>query len=415
MEEYYKISNEILTNYQNHNWKYQTLKNTTHILIYNNKLINLLNNINNDCNIFNQFNFIMEIYEQNSINDKYIQKINYKFNSDPNELKYKLDIINSNDFYGSNDLFEIFISYKDNKEYIVSKNYDNFNLDIITLSDNKKITSLKGHTNHIISVRYFINNKNHKEYLVSSDEDKIVIIWNITDNYKIENKIKTNYKSDIYFLLVFPHNNIDNFLVTCSDSISSKMEKSSTIIYSFDNGEIIKYIEQTNDIQIIHLLCWYNLNNQNYYIIQFSTDKIIINNLISGELYSELVYKKDKNENKFTCGFIYSRNQEDYLCSSSEGGYIIVWNLFKKTIYKKIDIKDCISMYIIQWNDRYTIVPDLDRKSFKIIDIEEQNVISEKKKCHQKEIKCIKKINHPIYGESLLSAARDKIIKLWSL
>jgi len=196
MENYYKISNEIFNNYKNlnQNRNYQILKNIDHILLYNTKMINEINKINEYSNIYNQFNYIMEIYEQNNINNEFLQKTNYKFNTNPKELKYKEDIINSNDFYGFNDIFEIFISYKDNKEYIVSKNYYNFDLDVISISNNQKIiSSLKGHTNHIISVRYFINNKNHKEYLVSSDDNKIVIIWNITNNYEIEHKIKTKY------------------------------------------------------------------------------------------------------------------------------------------------------------------------------------------------------------------------------
>ena len=32
---------------------------------------------------------------------------------------------------------------------------------------------------------------------------------------------------------------------------------------------------------------------------------------------------------------------------------------------------------------------------------------------HTNKLKCIKKIYHPLYGESLLSAADDNTIKLW--
>ena len=32
---------------------------------------------------------------------------------------------------------------------------------------------------------------------------------------------------------------------------------------------------------------------------------------------------------------------------------------------------------------------------------------------HTDKLQCIKKIYHPLYGESLLSAARDNTIKLW--
>ena len=63
-------------------------------------------------------------------------------------------------------MFEIFISYKDNKEYLVSPNSINFNLDIFSLINNQKIESLKGHNNDIRTIRYFINNKNKNEYLI---------------------------------------------------------------------------------------------------------------------------------------------------------------------------------------------------------------------------------------------------------
>ena len=32
---------------------------------------------------------------------------------------------------------------------------------------------------------------------------------------------------------------------------------------------------------------------------------------------------------------------------------------------------------------------------------------------HEGELVCIKKINHPIYGQSLISSSQDKTLKLW--
>ena len=80
-------------------------------------------------------------------NNEYYNKINYIFKKDPNNIKYKYDITNTNYPYGSNDIFEIFISYIDNKEYIISPNRDNYNLDIFILLNNKKNKSLSGHKN----------------------------------------------------------------------------------------------------------------------------------------------------------------------------------------------------------------------------------------------------------------------------
>ena len=57
---------------------------------------------------------------------------------------------------------------------------------------------------------------------------------------------------------------------------------------------------------------------------------------------------------------------------------------------------------------------DYSNKSFKIIDTEINKVISQFSGFHYGNIVCVKKINHPVYGESLLTAGNDVTIKLWS-
>ena len=50
-----------------------------------------------------------------------------------------------------------------------------------------------------------------------------------------------------------------------------------------------------------------------------------------------------------------------------------------------------------------------------LIDLEENKIICDIKGQHANNVICIKKIYHPFYGESLLSAADDNTIKLWSI
>jgi len=345
-------------------------------------------------------------------NNEYNNKMNNKFEIDPNNLKYKYDITNTNDGnYGPNDIFEIFISYKDNKEYIISKNI-NYNLDIFTLLDNQKIKSLNGHKNHIRTVRYFINNKDYNEYLISADDNKIVIIWDINNNYNIKYKINNKYNYYIYSCaLVFPHNNNENYIIISTNSISNDNDESATKIYSLNNGNFIKFINNTNNNSIWYLLSWYNKKNNKYYIIQLADKKIIINNLLEDELYFELMHQP---ESLHYSGFIYNKDNNDYLCSSSINGYINIWDLYNKNIFKIINTNNCILYHIIQWNNKYIIVADLDNECFKIINIENE-IIKDFEKQHTKGVVCIKKIYHPKYGESLLSAASDNTIKLWSI
>ena len=273
MNKYYKIYNNIINHYNCENINYEILYNINEFNKYNNKIIKDINKIINDNNINNKFNNILNIY--NKINNNKI------FEKDPNNLKYILDITNTNDYLGINDIFEVFKSYKDNKEYIISKNKDNYNLDIFTLLDNKKIKSLIGHKNKITTIRYFINNKDYNEYLISADLNYIVIIWDFTNNYNVKYNIYTKYNNYIYScLLVFPHNNNDNYIITSTYCISNDNDKSATKIYSLNNGNFIKYINNTNNIEIYYLLSWYNKKNNKYYIIQLANKKIIINNLL---------------------------------------------------------------------------------------------------------------------------------------
>ena len=64
------------------------------------------------------------------------------------------------------------------------------------------------------------------------------------------------------------------------------MKKTTTKIYSLNNGEFIRDIKNTSDVDIYYLLSWYNKIDKNFYIIQLANRKIIISNLLNDELYS---------------------------------------------------------------------------------------------------------------------------------
>ena len=388
--------------------------------LYNGKIVNnkltineILSEIDNEINTLNIF---VKLNDKNNKNDKiklekkirlneYMKKINYNFKKNPN-FKYKLDITTTNDSYGLNDIFEVFISFKDIKEYIASPNYKNYNIDIYRLLDNKKITQLYGHNENISTIRYFINNKDYKEYLISADWKSIVIIWDITDNYKNKYIINTLYNNWIYScLLIFPNNDNVNYIITSSKSGPSK-------IYSLNNAQFINCFKNSKNISIFYLLLWYNKKNDNYFIIQLANGIILINNLYQMEIYSKLVQKE---ESEHYSGFIYNKDDNDYLCCSSLNGLVNIWDLYNQKIFKIINTNKCLLYHIIQWNNRYIIVADLDKKSFKVIDIINERVISNVGGQHSYNVKCIKKIYHPIYGECLLSCDIDKTIKLWTI
>ena len=408
---YYNIYNIITNSYNSENINYEILQNIIEFKNYNNIIIQDINNIININNINDKFINLINIYDKIHKNN---DNINNEVEKELKNLTYKFDITNTNEDLGTNDIFEAFISYKDNKGYIISPNTKNYNLDIFALLYNKseKVKSLVGHTYHITMVRYFINDKNHNEYLISADCRHMVIVWDFTDNCNIKYQINTDYNlCQIYIcLLVFPNNSNDNYIVT---STQNTCDKSGTKIYSLNSGKFIKYIKNTNNYSIFYLLLWQNKKNKKYYIVQFSDKNIIINNLLEDELYCNLVSKSESNsKSEYHSGFIYNKEDNDYLCSSSTNGRINIWNLYNKNIFKTININNDELYHIIKWNDKYIIVADYSSNSYKIINLEDNNIFDIKGQ-HTKGIISIKKIYHPKYGLSLLSAGSDRIIKLW--
>ena len=349
----------------------------------------------------------------------YKNKINYKFQKNPN-LKFRLNKTEDNEGkQGVNDIFEVFISYKDNKEYLSSSNRNNYNLNIFQLLDNKKILSLKGHKNSVISIRYFINQKNYKEeYLISSDMNYKVIIWDIKNNYNLKILIQTDYTDNNYIescLLIFPHNWEKNYIIISKSNIFENNGILSTRRYSLSNGKYINSIKESINLSVCYLLSWYNKIENKYYIIQLALNKIVITDLLEDKLYSKLINPK-KNEitiNYNNSGFIYTKENKDYLCSSSTSGYINIWDLYNKNLYKFIDTKRCWLMSIIEWNNKYIIVTDINGP-IKIIDIENNKIVC-KIDSLEKGMTCIKKINHPFYGESVFIGGENDTIKLWSI
>lgn len=342
---------------------------------------------------------------------KYInleEKLDSGFKEKPLNLKELESIIDTNkDSYNENgtDTFEIFTSLKNKNVYLSSLNKDNNQIDIINLINKKKITSLKGHSSSIKSIKYFFSKNN--EYLVSVDFESNIIIWEAHYNFDKIHKIQTNYSqgSIVNCLLLF--NLFNNDYIITSTDVKSNFQDSLTKIYTFEDGKFLKFINNTNNDEILYLLPWYNKENNEYYIIQLCNQKITINNILKDEATYYLIM--DKESNHFN-GFIFTKNNIDYLCNTSEQGLITFWNLFNKTITSIIqtDIGNICSF--IFWSKRYLII-STNNDGLEILDLKETKI----SRINGKAPICIKKIFHPIYGESLLTSYKySNNIKLWT-
>ena len=118
---------------------------------------------------------------------------NIEFKGNPENLKLKENITNNHSNTGYLCQFDVYIGIKDNIEYIVYNNKNNYNIEIMRIKEKRIINSLKGHNTNVRVIKYY-KKENKEEYILSSDENKLNIIWDIENNYNIKYKIKIEYK-----------------------------------------------------------------------------------------------------------------------------------------------------------------------------------------------------------------------------
>ena len=254
--------------------------------------------------------------------------------------------------------------------------------------------SLNKHKGDVEIIKYYTK-ENKEEYLLSCDNKKLVIVWDIQNDYNIKYSIQMELSSYIRdMLLLFNINNKD--YITISNDGKSEYTK----LYELkENTPFIRNIYGTKENDTNYLILWKYKNN--FYLIECCYQKISINNLLEDECYDNLDMPPEGNH---YCGYLYNKN---YLCVTSYGR-VRIWDLINKEINKEIEIDNPYG--IIPWNNNLSIIGSRDK--FIIVNIEEKKVL---KKIDLKDyLYCLKKIKINGYGECFVCGNRDGKIILFS-
>ena len=323
-----------------------------------------------------------------------------RFKSDPNKLKFNKNLYTKcQKSYTIDSVFTAFQA-KDGNCYLATPNNSNYNIEIYDLQKDEVTKVLKGHKTLIYIVRHYFQHSSQKDFLISTCSEKKCIVWDLSvyqSLFVLDNCHKGIY---LYSALLLFHRD-ENYIITSSPNEYIK-------VWDFKNGKFLKEIGSNTDYTYF-INYW--INNDKIYIINANSSNIKIYGMEgTKDLYREF------SSNPGTwhmSAFVEKLNNVDYLFESDGNGFLRIWNIENKTIFKEIQCKGCNFRGLCFWNEKYILVASSD-KGFKVVDIENCTFTHIGGEGGHTNVLCtLQKIYHPFHGECLISSGIDGYIKLW--
>jgi hypothetical protein len=111
---------------------------------------------------------------------------------------------------------------------------------------------------------------------------------------------------------------------------------------------------------------------------------------------------------------VFKNNGKDLLITSATYGLIKIIDLQEKKELYSYTYEDVFLYSFVRWNDQYILVNDTLQRRILVLDMTDEYKIKSKVLCPEFFFdRFIKKVDHPKYGESILSVGIDWKIKLF--
>ena len=336
---------------------------------------------------------------------------NESFSLNPNFICKETIIKDNYDDYFISDSFEIYYSYHNYNDIMLVSPNKQYEIRIISLKTKKLIRVLRGHSAPIGIVRHFFDQKNKIDYLISVDDNKVLQVWDLSNNFKIKQTLNLMYKSIYSAIMIF--DSLNDYIITSTFN-NQNLAEDFTKIFNLEDGKFLRNIGSKLPSKSHYLLPWKNPEDNLWYVIDFCVGKILIYPINGDDKLFELKSGVDfESQLTYYYGITMGKDFTN-LCAVSEGGYIHIWNLLNKNlIYTKRINKGNLNT-LLKWSDRYIIVSDKKNCSFYVIDIIDDRIITKISKDVNDFIKCFKKVKHPTLGECLITCNHAHLIQLWA-
>ena len=339
------------------------------------------------------------------IDEKFIKKLHSENNIANFDLQPSKELVNdAYNFDGVINAFCVFTTV-DNLLYMVYttrfKSIISFNL-----NDDKKIKEVKnGHDDKITNFRHCLDEINKTDLIISiSAHDNNIKLWNLNNLELLYNFEKINDSGSLKSACFLNNNNNIFIVVTNSNN--------------FDKVKPIRvYDLKGNQIKEIN-----NSKDDTYFIDTYYDKKLKKNYIITGNYYDVKSYDYDDNKlyykyaAQFTkehyCAIINDKEEEVIkLIESSKEGDVRVWDFHTGKLMSTIKVSDNRLYDLCLWDSKYLLV-GCGEEIIKLIDLKIGKKI---KSLHDfNSVISLKKVNHPHYGECLISQGNEiEQIMLW--
>lgn len=253
------------------------------------------------------------------------------------------------------------------------------------------------HKKYITNIRHYQDTHNKLDLIISiSDRDNNLRLWNIKNWECILNITNINSRGYICSACIVNDNGQNYILSTNYDMFDELNDSEPIKVFNF-KGDKLKEINGSNK-QTFFIDTFYDKNN--------STNYIITGNLYYIKSYD---YNKNKEYHKYFdidtgCHIsILVYNYEDIikLIESCSDGKIRIWNFHSAELLNKIKVDDDWLFGICLWDENYLFVGCKDT-SIRLIDLKDGFIVKYLDG-PKSGVFTVKKINHPKFGECLLS------------
>ena len=331
---------------------------------------------------------------------------NIKINNCP-DIKFSNDVIR--DSYSDVWLGHTFIVFKsfNNIFYLIYTNKKNSILSYDIINKQKINEIKKAHQYHISSFRYFLDDMNKRDLLLSlSCDDNNIKVWNI-NKYECLLEIKNVNKSGFLDSAYFLKDNNEIYIITSNKNINNSKKTESIKVFDF-KGNHIKNINDSNE-DIIFIDTYSDNKLSKIFIIACTND-----NCKSYDYYKNEIYHKYIDYSR-SCDIVINDQEEIVkLIKSCYNGNITIWDFNSGLLLNTIKICTTILREICLYDNEYLFV-GCDDKTIKLVDYKNLKLIKELSG-HNNKVISIKKIIHPQYGKFIFSqGAGDDLIKLWTI